>query len=215
MRQEILINRKTTELRMQAVENVAFLLMLLGILTVSPLVREAQAYEHITPTPIMGSIQPDWYPPAPKPAPELIPTPTPSISRLASVAINPLEKRTYTDYISLLKQLHNIREFSVEDGYKAAEQASLQVKCTIKYEAGGGRLDHGYPPYDPYILDGPDVENAFNYGIGQLAIDGKLPEFFRLGYTNPFNPYQVVAYMNDAFVRQQTWAWSPMNQGLC
>lgn len=142
-------------------------------------------------------------------------TPISKKTTLSSIIIEtrPPEQSTDSDLIYRLEQLYNRQEFTVSDGLKAVEQASPQVACTISYEANKTKY---FEAYDPYILDGPDLRHAFNIGIGQFAIkDGKLPEFFSLGYDNPFNPYQVVAYMNDALARKQGWAWSPINQGLC
>ncbi len=163
------------------------------------------------PTPIVGPLTLEFYTSPLTPALELTPTPTVtatgSISRLASVSqIDPL--------IYLLKQSHNKKEFTVADTMKALQQASLPVSCTIDYEAGGGRLEYGFQPYDPYILDGPDIDHAFNYGIGQLNIKGKLVEFFK-NFKNPFNPYEVVAYMNWAFANGQAFHWGPVVLGYC
>lgn len=152
--------------------------------------------------------------------PTLSPTPTPeptSVSTRKLLASTteaiPSAQLTKGDLIQMLKVLHSKIEFTVEDDLKAVEQASPEVACTIYYEAG--RKTKYFEAYDPYVLDGPDIESSFNYGIGQLAPGGKLPEFYRLGYNNPFDPYQVVDYMNDAFARQQQWHWGPVELKLC
>ena len=162
-----------------------------------------ERYHELTPTPTL--------------TPTIIPTPesTPNPIRrlLASATKTPVEQFTRTDWIKMLEELHSKQEFTVADSLTAVEQASPQVACTKFYEAG--RDTKYFKAYDPYVLDGPNIEEAKYFGLGQFAIDGKMSEFFRLGHTDLFDPYQVVAYMNDAFARAQQWAWGPMNKGLC
>lgn len=151
--------------------------------------------------------------PAPTPTPELSSNPT---RRLLTSAkeVTPIEKPVESDLKNLLEQLHRQKEFTVADSLRALKQATPQVRCTVFYEAGGGKMEYGFNPYDPYILDGPDVEGALNFGIGQLAPKGKLPEFFK-SFKNPFNPYEVVSYMNRAFANGQMFHWGPVALGLC
>lgn len=73
----------------------------------------------------------------------------------------------------------------------------------MRYEVGGV----GYNPY----ARGSQGEQ----GAAQLHPQGKLSEFYGLGYTDPDNPYQAVAYLEDALRRGQANHWSPVVKGLC
>lgn len=127
--------------------------------------------------------------------------------RLATAAmLTTPEQSPESNLRQLLESLQKSREFKIEDSIKALKEATPEVQCTIFYEAG--RDTKYFKAYDPYTIA------SDNYGIGQLNINGKLVEFFRY-FKNPFNPYEVVAYMNRAFANGQMYHWGPVVLGLC
>ena len=100
------------------------------------------------------------------------------------------------------------RVYTPEDTLIALRNASPLVRCAVYYEVGLGSIK--YPPWDPNA-----VSYAGSIGPGQLHPKGKLVEFYRLGYDNPYNPYQVIPYMEYAFQRGQQFHWDPVRFGMC
>lgn len=82
-------------------------------------------------------------------------------------------------------------------------QASPRAQCIVRQEIGG-------VGFDPYAIG-----KSGELGPVQLHPRGKLPEFFALGYTDPFSPWQAIDYLEGALQRGQAWAWSPVVVGMC
>jgi hypothetical protein len=91
--------------------------------------------------------------------------------------------------------------YTADDTYAAMEQHSLVAQCIVTAEVGGGW--YGGPPFDPY-----SVGQAGELGVAQLHPRGKLPEFYALGYTNPYSPYQSMDYLEEALERGEGPAWT-------
>ena|SRR3990167_620969 len=90
-----------------------------------------------------------------------------------------------------------------QDVHLAISLASRRAACIVRYEVGG-------VGYDPYA-----VGMSGELGPVQLHPRGKLPEFYARGYTDPFNPYQALVYLDDALAQGQAYHWSPVVLGLC
>ena len=78
-----------------------------------------------------------------------------------------------------------------------------RVRCIVRNEVAG--VD-----YDPYAIGALGER-----GVAQLASFGKLPEFYRLGYSEPENPYEAVRYLQWALEHDQEWAWTSVKMGVC
>ena len=89
-----------------------------------------------------------------------------------------------------------------QDVREAAATASPRVACTIGVETG--------QTYEPYSYG-----RAGELGPGQLHPRGKLPEFYAAGFTDPFDPWATVAFMEMEFARGNARAWSPVLLGMC
>ena len=102
------------------------------------------------------------------------------------------------------------QEWTPEDVRQAAREAqhSREITCIFAAEVGGG----GFNPYvvhsDPRII-----------GPGGLATFGLLPQFRSRGYDDPFNPYQVAAYIDAVIDGGGGSAWpyllSSLDTGRC
>lgn len=75
-----------------------------------------------------------------------------------------------------------------DDVLVASSQArhSAAIACIFRYEVGG-------VGYDPYAIH----MDSRVYGPGGLAAFGLLPEFNRRGFTDPYSPYEVAAYLDQ------------------
>jgi hypothetical protein len=83
-----------------------------------------------------------------------------------------------------------------------------------------GRGTERYAPYAPDAVG----DSGTSFGVAQLhdssgldgsADDGLLADFYRRGGTDPLDPYQSVAYLDDALARGLAQHWSPVKRGLC
>lgn len=91
-------------------------------------------------------------------------------------------------------------QYTVDDGYAAMEGRSARARCIVHYESR----------FDPNA-----VGQAGEVGLAQLHPYGKLPEFYALGYSDPWNPYQQAEYLEWALAQGQAFHWSPVLRGLC
>lgn len=108
--------------------------------------------------------------------------------------------------LSSAKQLEAPKKhFTAWDTLKALENASPLVKCAVTVEVGGTN-----PPYDPNAIG-----KAGELGPGQLHPKGKLPAFYNAGYNDPFNPYQVIPFMEEQFVLGDAKHWAGPRNGEC
>ena len=89
------------------------------------------------------------------------------------------------------------------DVLAAMATASPRARCIVRTEVGG-------VGYDPYA-----VGRSGELGPVQLHPRGKLPEFYARGYTDPFDPYQAVDYLDNALQRGQASHWSAVGLGWC
>jgi len=92
--------------------------------------------------------------------------------------------------------------YTSQDTLAALEQASPQAECIVYYETGG--------TYDP-TLTGQQGE----LGPVQLHPYGLLPVFYQQGYTNPFNPYEAIPFLEQQIQAGNAWNWSPVLLGWC
>ena len=108
--------------------------------------------------------------------------------------------------------------FTVADTRAALAGASARARCIVRYEVGGGTAE--YVPYAPQTIG----DAGTSFGVAQLhdsggmaasERDGLLHDFYRRGWTDPMNPYQAVAYLDDALDRGLADHWSPVKRGLC
>src|SRR5437870_1699421 len=108
--------------------------------------------------------------------------------------------------------------FTTTDTRLALAAASPRARCIVAREVGGGTA--GYAPYAPDTVG----DGGTSFGVLQLhdshgmdagAGDGLLADFYRRGYADPFDPYQAVAYLDDALDRGLSRHWSPVKRGLC
>ena len=108
--------------------------------------------------------------------------------------------------------------FSATDTRLALAMASPRARCIVAHEVGGGTA--GSAPYAPDTVG----DGGTSFGVAQLhdshgtdagAGDGLLSDFYRRGYADPFDPYQAVAYLDDALDRGLARHWSPVKRGLC
>lgn len=95
------------------------------------------------------------------------------------------------------------RKFTPEDSLAALVNASPLLRCAVDVEVAG-------VGYDPYA-EGKEGE----LGIGQLHPKGKLITFYKNGYTNPFDPYQVVDFMGEQFALGDANHWAGVRDGYC
>jgi hypothetical protein len=84
--------------------------------------------------------------------------------------------------------------WTVADSESALATASPLATCIVSIEDGS---------LDPYAV-GAQGE----LGLVQLHPRGKLPEFYAEGYSDPYSPYQSVAYLEGALARGEGPAWS-------
>lgn len=89
------------------------------------------------------------------------------------------------------------------DVLAAMATASPRARCIVRTEVGG-------VGYDPYA-----VGRAGELGPVQLHPRGKLPEFYALGYTDPFSPVESIEYLERALARGQASHWSAVGLGWC
>lgn len=93
--------------------------------------------------------------------------------------------------------------FTPQDTLDALTTASARTGCVVRYEVGGV----GWNPYA--------IGRAGEQGAAQLHPQGRLGDFYRKGYTDPFDPYQAVAYLDGELAAGRGGAWSPISRGLC
>ncbi len=93
--------------------------------------------------------------------------------------------------------------FTPQDTLDALGGVSARTGCVIRYEVGGV----GFNPYA--------IGRAGEQGAAQLHPQGRLGDFYRKGYTDPFDPYQAVAYLDAELAAGRGSAWSPISRGLC
>lgn len=93
------------------------------------------------------------------------------------------------------------KRFTSEDIVDAFKSASLLVQCAIRVET---------PSLNPYTIG-----KEFELGPGQFHRKGKLARFYQDGYTNPFDPYQVVEFMGYQFKLGDANHWAGVRDGKC
>jgi hypothetical protein len=93
-------------------------------------------------------------------------------------------------------------EFDRADTLAALDGASARAACIVRVETGG--------TFDPNAV-GAQGE----LGAAQLRPAGLLPDFYRQGYDDPFDPYRSVAYLDGALARGLARNWSPVLLGWC
>ena len=93
--------------------------------------------------------------------------------------------------------------YTAADVHTALRTASPRTACIVRHEVGGWG-------YDPYA-----VGSQGERGPAQLSPRGLLPDFYRRGYTDPFNPYQAIAYLEWALAAGLARNWSPVLLGRC
>jgi hypothetical protein len=108
--------------------------------------------------------------------------------------------------------------FTPNDTRAALAGASARARCIVRYEVGGGTAE--FVPYAPETIG----DAGTSFGVAQLhdsggltasEQDGMLHDFYRRGWKDPMNPYQAVAYLDDAPDRGLASHWSPVRLGLC
>jgi hypothetical protein len=99
--------------------------------------------------------------------------------------------------------------YTPADTRAAIEQAARyrgvsrgRLRCTVSYETG-----HTFKPY----IRGRQGE----LGPAQLHPRGLLPAFYRMGYTNPYSPWQSMDFMARMWRAGYARHWSPVLLGLC
>ena len=102
---------------------------------------------------------------------------------------------------ALASATEDTERFTREDADRALQSASPRAACILRREV---------PSLDPYAIG-----KAGELGLAQLASFGLLPDFYRQGYSDPFDPYQSVAYLEDALSRGLARNWTPVLRGLC
>lgn len=99
--------------------------------------------------------------------------------------------------------------YTPEDVQFDLQHRPSYVQCIVKAEIGRGITRNGitYPPYDPYM---PGAENEV--GPVQLHPRGLLNDFYRQGYTNPYDPKDAHDYLQNAASRGLLSHW-PTSRG--
>ena len=92
-----------------------------------------------------------------------------------------------------LSSLGARHDFTVEDGYAAMAGRSAFARCIVQIESR----------FDPNA-----VGHLGELGLVQLAPFGKLPEFYALGYSDPFDPWQSADYLDWALANGQAHHWA-------
>ena len=95
------------------------------------------------------------------------------------------------------------RRWTPDDVHEALRTASPLARCVVTAEIGG-------VGFDPLSIGA-----AGELGPVQLHPFGKLRSFFMAGYSDPFSPYQSLAYLEEAIARGEGRAWSPILLGMC
>jgi soluble lytic murein transglycosylase-like protein len=92
--------------------------------------------------------------------------------------------------------------FTADDTIAAIDQASAEtgVSWTWLYRVVACETGR---TFNPYVI-GRQGER----GAAQLHPRGKLPQFYQLGYDDPYDPYQAVRFMAYRFAAGQAGAWS-------
>jgi soluble lytic murein transglycosylase-like protein len=92
--------------------------------------------------------------------------------------------------------------FTADDTIAAIDQASAEtgVSWSWLYRVVGCETGHSFNPYA--------VGRQGERGAAQLHPRGKLPQFYQLGYDDPYDPYQAVRFMAYRFAAGQAGAWS-------
>lgn len=93
--------------------------------------------------------------------------------------------------------------WTADDVREALAEASPRARCVVQREIGGVGLD-------PYRNGA-----AGELGPVQLHPAGKLADFYARGGTDPHSPWQSIAFLEDALLRGEGRAWSPVYWGLC
>lgn len=109
------------------------------------------------------------------------------------------------------------RRWTADDVLQRIASASAQVQCIVGYEVGRGVTRDGlvYEPYDPYMPGG-----FGEIGPGQLASFGLLDEFHRWARArgwgpDPYDPHQIVAFMEVKLAEGEAAKWAPVALGHC
>ena len=89
-----------------------------------------------------------------------------------------------------------------EDVLTAMSLHSLRVQCVVRHEIGGV----GYSPYA--------ISEWGDMGPAQINPHGKLRRFLAAGYTDVFNPFQALDFL-ESELPLDPGAWTPVRQGLC
>ena len=91
-------------------------------------------------------------------------------------------------------------DYSAADTEIALESASQRARCIVWAESRN----------DPNAIG-----QAGELGAIQLHPRGLLGDYFAQGYTDPFDPYQAVEYLDAALARGMAGHWSPVLRGMC
>jgi hypothetical protein len=93
--------------------------------------------------------------------------------------------------------------WTAADTLAALSGASPRARCIVRVEVGGV----GWNPYA--------IGRQGERGVAQLHPRGLYPDFLRQGYTDAFNPYQSVAYLESALQRGLARHWAGVRLGMC
>lgn len=93
-------------------------------------------------------------------------------------------------------------DYTAADTLAALEGAGSRTRCVIGYETG-------------WSWSPNEVGRAGEIGAAQLYRYGLLPDFYARGYSDPWNPYEAVAYADAMIAAGQGRNWSPILRGLC
>lgn len=93
-------------------------------------------------------------------------------------------------------------DYTADDTLAALQSASARTECVIGYETGWS--------WSPNL-----VGRAGEIGAAQLHPRGRLADFYARGYSDPWNPYEAVAYADAEIRAGRGSAWSPILLGYC
>lgn len=85
--------------------------------------------------------------------------------------------------------------YTAADTEAAMAEHSALAGCIVSRETGG--------TLEPY-----SVGAAGELGVAQLHPYGLLPEFYALGYGDPFSPYQAMDFLEGALARGEGPNWT-------
>jgi hypothetical protein len=103
-------------------------------------------------------------------------------------------------FAGLVVLLSGAVTYTPADTLDAIEQASANSGVSAAWLKRVIWCESKYYPYA--------VGRAGELGAAQLHPRGMLPVFYRMGYTNPYNPYDAAHFMADMFLVGRARAWS-------